>query len=145
MTEQRGLLPVVTGACKIIGPHGAVVMLPTSVSHLSDPQTLRSFCNVPVVVAARGATPRAIRTLAARWREQGRQLFVVGERAQAIRQMFPAAIVRSTGWRADSHFLEQTLTRIPSKYAPVRLQVTIAHQLAAAPVPLPSVTASPKS
>ena len=39
---------------------------------------------------------------------------------------------------ADSHFLEQTLTRIPNKYAPVRLQVTIAHQLAAAPVPLPS-------
>jgi hypothetical protein len=142
MTEQRGLFPVITSACKIIGPHGAVVMLqqqsPKSVAYLSDPQTLRSFCNVPVVVAAPGAKPHTIRTLAARWRDEGRQLFVVDEHAQAIRQMFPTANVRSTGRRSDLHILEQTLTRIPSKYAPGPLQVTIVHELAAAPVPLPS-------
>jgi hypothetical protein len=148
MTEQRNLFPIITNACKIIGPHGAVVVLqqqaPKSVAYLSDPQTLRSFCDVPVVIAARGARPQAIRRLAARWRDQDRQLFVVDEHGQAIRQMFPTANVRSTGRRADLHILEQTLTRIPSKYAPGPLQVTIVHELAAAPVPLPSTASDAK-
>jgi hypothetical protein len=146
MTEQRNMLPIVTNACKIIGPHGAVVMLqdqpPRSVAYLSDPQTLRGFCNVPVVIASRQSTKRTLRTLASEWRKDGRKLFVVDEHAQAIRSLFPNANVRTTGRRQDLHILEQTLTRIPERFAPAALQVTIVHELAVAPVPLPSASES---
>ena len=142
MTEQRNLLPIVTNACRIIGPHGAVVMLqgraPASVAYLSDPQTLRSFCDVPVMIVAKRTRPQTLRTLAARWRDDGRRLFVVDEHAQAIRSVFPTANVRSTGQRHDLHILEQTLTRRPERYAPGPLQVTIVHELSIAPVPLPT-------
>ena len=113
MTEQRNLFPIVTNACRIIGPHGAVVMLqgraPESVAYLSDPQTIRSFCNVPVMIVAKRTRPQTLHSLAARWRDQGRRLFVVDEHAQAIRSAFPTANVRSTGQRHDLHILEQTL------------------------------------
>jgi hypothetical protein len=147
MTEQRNLMPIVDNACKIIGKRGAVVMLqgqaPKSVAYLSDPQTLRGFCNVPVAIMAPHATAAELRDLAARWRDDDRQLFAVDEHAQAIRSLFPAANIRSTGQHHDLHILEQTLTRRPDKYAPGPLQVTIVHELSLAPIPLPTNSPAP--
>jgi hypothetical protein len=139
MTDQRDLYPVITATCKLLGHQSAVVMVqePHSSAWLSDPQTLRSFCNVPVVVMLYPVKATVLHSLAAQWKQDGRTLFVVAEYPQRIRQLFPHARVRGTPRLLDPHVLEQTLTRRPSRYAPGPFQVTVAHQLSVAPVPMP--------
>ncbi len=96
MTEQRGLMPVITDACRKIGPKGAVVMLaevtrPQSAAYRSDPQTLRSFCKVPVLVMLGRSNAPNLLTLATQWRAQGRRLVLVSEFPQTILREFPRA------------------------------------------------------
>jgi hypothetical protein len=144
MTEQRGLLPVVTSACKTLGNDSAVVVLqdvaPPSVVYLSDPQTLRSFCKVPVVVMLGRPDAGRLHSLSAQWKAEGRRLFVVAYSPKTISRVLPHADLRVTGRRTNPHFLEQTLTRRPGKYA------TEAFQLTLAPVPAiaePVITPAP--
>ena len=130
MTEQRGLLPVIDSACNIIGHQGAVVVLqdaaPRSVVFLSDPQTLRSFCNVPVAVMLGRPNASLLHSLAAEWKAQGRGLFVVSYWPKTISRALPRAALHPTGRRFNPHFLEQTLTRRPNKYMPETFQLTVA-------------------
>ena len=80
---------------------------------------------------------RVLHDLATQWQAAGRNLFVVAEFPQTIRQLLPRAQIRSTKRELDPHVLEQTLTRRPSRYAPEIFQVTTAHQLSVARVPIP--------
>jgi hypothetical protein len=127
MTEQRGLFPVITKACKILGPDGAVVILKEngSVVYLSDPQTFRSFCNVPVTIMNGPPNAGLLHKLAARWKSAGRRLYVVAALPQTIRRVFPNADLQLTGGRTNPHFLEQTLTRRPTTYAPESYHLTL--------------------
>jgi hypothetical protein len=136
MTEQRGLFPVITNTCRYIGPKSAVVVLQEdrTVVYLSDPQTLRSFCNVPVTTLAKRADPQVLHTLADEWKKQGRTLYVVAGSADAIKRILPRARVHTTGRRTNHHLLELTLTRPPSRYFPEFLELSTA----AVPDPAPS-------
>jgi len=127
MTEQRGLLPVIKTTCKVMGPKAAVVVLkelPRSVVYLSDPQTLRSFCNVPVAVFSTRAGPQVLHTLRDEWIKEGRRLFVVAEYPETIKKLLPNAEVVTTGRRTNRHLLEPTLTRPPSRYTREYLQLS---------------------
>lgn len=140
MTEQRALFPVVADACTKIGPKGAVVMLaeirpPRSDASLSDPQTLRSFCNVPVVTMVGRPNPTKLLQLAAQWRSAGRQLFLVSEFPQAIARAFPKAQIRPTLVGEELHMLERTLERGPDHYSSERRPIGLATQLMIAAVP----------
>jgi hypothetical protein len=122
MTEQRGLFSVITDACTKIGPRGAVVMLaetrPASHAYLSDPQALRSFCDVPVIVMPGRTRAPALLLLANQWRAQGRRLFVVSEFPASILRVLPTAVVQPTLVGEELHMLEPTLSGGPSNYAP---------------------------
>ena len=100
--------------------------------------------DVPVTVMINRPDPGLLHSLSAQWRAQGRRLFVVASAANSIKRVLPHADLHQVGRRTNPHFLEQTLTRIPSHYAPGPLQVTIVHELAAAPVPLPSTAPNSK-
>ena len=91
MTEQRGLFSAITRTCDTLPSDSAVVVVPevTSFAYLTIPQTLRGFCNVPVVVMKNPVNPDAVRELADEWKQDGKQLYVVTEYAQTIRQVFP--------------------------------------------------------
>ena len=138
MTEQRGLFSVITDACTKIGPKGAVVMLtetrPRSNAYLSDPQALRSFCDVPVVVMlGRPSAPKLL-FLAAQWRGQGRELFVVSEFPATILRVFPKAVVRPTLVGEELQRLEPTLSGGPTHYTPSQKPLGAVSQLMIAPV-----------
>jgi hypothetical protein len=140
MTEQRGLFPVITDTCRKIGPKGAVVMLPetqprASIASVALPQTLRSFCDVPVMVA-RG-TPRsaALRRLSTQWRARGRRLVLVSEYPESIQRVFPQASLQPSLVGEESHLLEATLTRRPSDYTTDKFHATAVRQLTIAAVP----------
>jgi hypothetical protein len=128
MTEQRGLFKVITRTCQTLPNDSAVVMLQElrSVAYLSDPQTLRGFCNVPVAVMLGPADVDALHQLADKWKADGKQLYVASEFADTIRQYFPKAQVHSTPRRFNPHLLEQTLTRRPSHYRPESFQLSVA-------------------
>ncbi len=128
MTEQRGLLPPIDFACKILGNDSAVVVLQEekSVVWQSDPQTLRSFCNDPVLVMINRPNPVLLHSLSAQWEHQGRRMFVVAAAPGTILRVLPDADLRVTGRWVNPHFLEQTLTRRPSRYTPEIFQLTLA-------------------
>jgi hypothetical protein len=106
---------------------------PNSVAYLSDPQTLRGFCNVPVMVMKPGVSPRILHAVAAQWEADGRTLYAVAEYPTAIMSVMPTAAVRTTKRRVNPHLLELTITRRPGGY------VNEAFQLSVAPVrPIPA-------
>jgi hypothetical protein len=140
MTDQRGLFPVITDACTKLGRKSAVVILPErrkprSSVYLSDPQTLRSFCEVPVVVMLRTVRPAQLQKLAAQWRAKGRVLMLVSEYPPTILRLFPRAQVQPTLVGQEPHLLERTLLRRPSRYRD-RSRSTAATQLMIAAVPV---------
>jgi hypothetical protein len=98
---------------------------------------LRGFCDVPVVVMKNPVDVDEVRLLAQEWRDEGRQLWVVSQYPQTIRTIFPRARVHSTPRQLNLHFLEQTLTRRPSRYRPESFQ------LSAAEVPSPATAPAP--
>ena len=145
MTQQRGFETAVTRVCNRIGPRGAVIV-PQEAAPLTwyyDPQTLRSFCNVPVAIMGSGQSsalapqlndaklsPAELRALAREWAAQGRRLFVVATNRSTINSLVRHARPRVVSVRRTDHLLEQTLVRRPDSYQPERLLFLVA------PVPM---------
>ena len=118
MTEQRGEYAAVAAACRTLGPKSAAVILQDSQSflYLNDPQTLRSFCNIPVAVLSGTPNASALRDLAHEWNSDGRRLFVVSANADMIGRLFPGVPVRATRVATNHDLLNFTLLRRPSHY-----------------------------
>jgi hypothetical protein len=141
MTDQRGFPPVVQDACRIVGTRGAIVVPQEAapLTWLYDPQTLRSFCDVPVAIMLSGQKsalstrlpggkldPRLLHALAQQWAQQDRQLFIVAGNARTIRKLFPNATVHIVPGRVNPHLLAQTLVSRPGAYDGERLAFAIA-------------------
>jgi hypothetical protein len=117
MTEQRGEYAPVEAVCRMLGTNSAVVVLQeSSFVHQNDPQTLRSFCNVPVAVMLGKPNASALLDLARGWSSDGRRLFVVSESPATIRQALPRVPVRVTSPGTNPHLLNATLLWRPSFY-----------------------------
>jgi hypothetical protein len=149
MTDQRGFPVAVRDACRIVGARGAIVVPQeaTPLTWLYDPQTLRSFCNVPVGIMLSGQKsalstrlptgkldPRALRSLARQWAAENRALFIVAGNPATIRKLFPGATVRFVEARVNPHLLVQTLVTRPGEYHAERLSFAIARVPLAPPV-----------
>jgi hypothetical protein len=141
MTQQRGFDVAVKKVCKRIGPHAAVVV-PQEAAPLTwylDPQTLRSFCDVPVAIIGTGqrskVTPRvrdgqfgaaALRDLARQWAAQKRQLYVVAGTPYAAGRFVPGVRPRVILSSRGGRLLEQTLVTRPNRYQPERVGFVVA-------------------
>jgi hypothetical protein len=136
MTEQRGNPLAVRDACRTMGEHAAVVLLQSPTGLLSEwaPQTLRGWCNVPVAVMAPTVPDRAaeLERLAAQWAKLGRTLWVVADGPATIHSVLPAATIHHTPVVTNPYFLERSLLRRPSHYAPEPFSLVLA------PVPVPA-------
>jgi hypothetical protein len=134
MTQQRGFPRAVEDACRIVGPRGAVIVPQETkpLTWLYDPQTLRSFCDVPVGISRSDGTggaeldANALRTLARQWAREDRKLFIVAGSRRAIAELFPGANVRTVRAATNPHLLVQTLVRRPDAYNPETLAFAIA-------------------
>ena len=87
-----------------MGADGAIVVPQEAapLTWLYDPQTLRSFCDVPVGIMLSGQKSalstrlpggkldsRVLTQLAQEWADDGRQLFIVAGNPRTIRKLFP--------------------------------------------------------
>ena len=128
--------------CNRIGSHGAVIV-PQEAAPLTwyyDPQTLRSFCNVPVAIMGSGQTsaltprlndaqlsPAALRALSRRVGRAGPEVVRRRRRTGARSDsLVPHARPRVFRVRRTDHLLEQTLVRRPDSYQPERLVLMVA-------------------
>ena len=140
MTQQRGFHTTVMAVCKTVGKNGAIVVpQESSLTWLYDPQTLRSFCNVPVAIMLSGQkshfAPRlpdgrldadVLRTLAQDWAREHRVLYLVAAGPRTINKLFPGLPLRGVRVGRNPHLLEQTLVTRPDSYKPEKLAFAIA-------------------
>ena len=80
--------------CDVVGPDGAVVVLQGATLDRILPQTLRSYCDVPVAVRIfdpkdPGLDAAGFERLADEWKRDGRTLFIVGDTAERIDHIIP--------------------------------------------------------
>jgi hypothetical protein len=145
MTDQRGFPRAIDEVCDRIGRTAAVILPDDGTFSLYGPQTIRSFCDVPVGVmhageptTVPGRKPKtelsapAIRELALDWATDGRALYMIANNPRTITKLFPGASVELTHPEINRHLLAQTLTEVPSGYQTEKLSLAIAK------VPLPS-------
>lgn len=131
MRDQGGYEKTVTQACKVLGPNAAVVVLegPTLASDTREdwiPQTLRSWCGVPVgVLYLTTGTHDDLLRLATRWQQLHRKLFVVATGAAPIRQVAPEAVLTSVDTAVNRRLLTQTFTHRPAKYETESLSLVL--------------------
>jgi hypothetical protein len=116
-TTQPGMLDAVTATCRALGPHAAVVVLNGgSQLYRQIPQTLRSFCNVPVAIREDQFDNTQFAVLARRWQADGRVLKVFAESPAHITQALPNARPRTVAKPTNDHLLDQTVDRPPRRY-----------------------------
>jgi hypothetical protein len=141
MSEQRNFLAAVTDTCAMTGHDSAIVVLedPTGLVHEWIPQTLRTWCDVPVAQLPKESPDQAetLQRLADDWAAEGRELWVVAGAAQTIEDTLPGSEVVATRIARNPHFLEQTLFDRPDRY------LDQAFALAMAPVESPGQDAVP--
>lgn len=124
--DQSGFLDPVLEVCDAVGRDGAIFLLQGR-DWATAPQTLRSWCGVPVAVAPADLDDDEIRQVAADWAEDGRELHLVtldpgtlAEFAEASsRRVVPTSVAR------NPMLAEASLTRPPSNYRPQDLQLFV--------------------
>ncbi len=112
-TTQEGMLQRVLELCDVVGPDGAVVVVPGGALELVAGQTLRSFCGVPVAIAGDGFGAAEVRALAEAWLVEGRTLHLVGADPAAVEAL--AGSPATTFTVANDEVLEGTLTSRPDE------------------------------
>ena len=112
---QSGFLSVVRATCGVAGRDSALLILQEPYS-LGLPQSLRSWCDVPVAVASQPITEEVLEQLAERWREGDRRLWLVAPTPQLIVSQAPGAKPTLVGSATNDHEQVPSLTHAPDAY-----------------------------
>jgi hypothetical protein len=134
-TTQPRMLAAINATCAALGPDAAVIVARGSDAfHVEVPQTLRSFCNIPVAQTHASFDPSQYAVLAREWKAAGRTLQIVGDTPAGVAAVLPGLQPRLVASVTNPHALEQTLDRPPRHYT------TTVFSFAIATVPLTSVS-----
>jgi hypothetical protein len=119
---HAGLDAGVHQACTRLGPDAAILIVQSTTTSAGPqyryPQALEAFCDVPVATAPPGLGADFFTTLAAQWKQRGRQLDVVADQPEALAAVSgDTHVLQRTSYRV----LERTLNRRPTKYLPNEL------------------------
>ena len=116
MRSQAGYVNPVLWTCDEVGPHGAIIVLPsqTQLVHRTLPQALRSWCGVPVAVAQGQLTPERTAELKKATRAAGRKLYLVAGEAEPL-QLAGAHKIRPSNTAVDPYNLSSRLAGLPNE------------------------------
>lgn len=120
-TTQKGFLGPVDQLCHVIGPDAAVVVLQGATLQAILPQTLRSYCNVPVAVRifepkVPALDPAGFARLAAEWKRDGRSLFLIADSAARIDHIVPGLKPVAQVIAFDGVFLRERIVTRPDDF-----------------------------
>ncbi len=116
LSDQRGYLAITRDVCAVVAGD-AVIAIDGERAGSTLPQTLRSYCDVPVALLPAGAAdPAPVSELAAAWAAaDGRQLHLIAATEEAVAALVPGADIRRLGPYVNDHALEATVTRVPAR------------------------------
>jgi hypothetical protein len=130
-TTQLGFLGPVEQLCHVVGPNAAVVVLQGGTLDQILPQTLRSYCNIPVARRifdpdSPGLDAAGFALLAKAWQRDGRSLYVVADSPQRIDHIIPGLqpIARISAY--NGLFLAEHVTKRPDGFRPEAYTFTVA-------------------
>ncbi len=130
-TTQQGFLGPVEQLCQVFGPHAAVVVLDGATLDRILPQTLRSYCDVPV--ASRVFDPKApglnaagFVRLARAWKRDGRSLFIVADSPARIDHIVPGLTPIAQITAFDGLYLRERVIGRPDGFRPEAYNFTVA-------------------
>jgi hypothetical protein len=120
-------LAAINATCRALGPHAAVIVARgNNAFHVEVPQTLRSFCNIPVAQTHAGFDPSQYAVLARRWTAAGRTLQIVSDTPENVAAVLPGLRPRLIASVTNRNALEQTLNRPPRHYTATVFSFAIA-------------------
>jgi hypothetical protein len=120
---QAGHLGVVENVCRATGPRAAILFAAGDQGGRVLSPALRAWCDVPVAVLTAPPSEPRLRAISAAWRAEGRSLWLLGSRPDALARSAPwvrRQLIASAGSLRD---LERTLNRPPQLYAITTLSV----------------------
>ena len=93
MSEEHGYLTEIERICKAIGPDGALVIAQEKFNQLEVTAThpIRSWCGIPTAYYLGDPNPELLRTVADKFKAQGRTLWIGAESPDTIKAWFPDA------------------------------------------------------
>lgn len=128
MSEQEGMLGVIEEACELL-EHDAAVLVVGHLDRRVLPQTLRSWCDLPVAVMDDEENPPNARTLASiaeHTADNGYRLMVLSSDPGALAEVrLGDPDAHTTRQASSERRLEHTLTRAPSRYLDADETVTV--------------------
>ena len=115
--SQAGYLQPILASCDAVGPDAAVIVV-GGWAGATLPQSLRSWCDVPVAAAGTGLGPDNVAQVAAQVRDNGYRLVLLAADAASLKgyQVDGRPAIRSTVGVVNPWTPEATLDRPPSKY-----------------------------
>jgi hypothetical protein len=130
-TTQLGFLGPVEQLCDVVGPKAAVVVLQGGTLDQILPQTLRSYCNIPVARRifdpdSPGLDAAGFARLSKAWQRDGRSLYVVADSPDRIDHIIPGLrpIARISAY--NGLFLAEHVTKRPDGFRPEGYTFTVA-------------------
>ena len=134
---QNGFLGPVQQLCHLLGPRAAVVILQGG--HVDEvlPQTLRSYCDIPVAIGAAGSATvfpinNLFETFASESARTRRTLFVIAATSEQIDAMFPELGHVERVVALNTRFLEKTISNRPHRLGTEEYRFVVAKVPAAA-------------
>jgi hypothetical protein len=118
LSDQHGNAELADDLCTTV-EGGVVLAVAGERAGIGLPQTVRSFCDVPVALV-QGTDDRAlVIDLARSWAAEGRPLFVMASATDVLQDLVPNAVPRRLGPYESDQALEVTVTRPPARLAHV--------------------------
>jgi hypothetical protein len=113
----------VEATCRATGRHAAILTAYNDFGTQELIGPLRAWCEVPVAYMTRPFTEAEISHLAALWKSEGRDLWVIGSTSQAVVSSAPPVTPELIALTILPRELETTINRAPSHYAVVTARV----------------------
>jgi hypothetical protein len=112
-TSHAGALAALDRVCDRVGPDGAVLVARGDLLALAMPQTVRTFCGVPVASFRGPADADDVAALAAEWADGGRSLYVLASADPPLDPLPPGERLLVASVRLEA--LEHTALRRPDR------------------------------
>ena len=114
---QAGFLRPVLDVCQAV-PDDAAIVIVGGFASITLPQTLRSWCGVPVASAGTALTPETLSDVAAQVKAKGYKLFLVSTDANGLQPYESAGGPRSTATSSAvaRYNVRSTLESYPNRY-----------------------------
>ena len=133
MKDESGYLAVMQDACRLMGPHPAMLLVGQARTSATDvleewtPLAFQSFCGAAVAVDPIIFTTAAeMQRYTQEWKARRRNFFVVTTEAAPILKLVPDAHIMKTRTVTNTKLLEQTLTHRPRGYQSQTFSLVIA-------------------